>query len=199
MAAINVLAENVREFKDSASFYQWLGKHHNKEAELWIKIHKVDSGLQSITPKEAIDVALCWGWIDAVRKPFDGKSYLQRYTPRGAKSIWSQINVDNVARLVREGRMTRHGLEKVDAAKSDGRWERAYQSGKNMKIPEDLQAAIDAEPKAKEMLGKLNAQNRFALAFRTHNMKTEAGRKKKIAALVEMLKRGETLYPQAKK
>jgi uncharacterized protein YdeI (YjbR/CyaY-like superfamily) len=134
-----------------------------------------------------------------VRKPFDGKSYLQRYTPRGAKSIWSQINVDNVARLVREGRMTRHGLEKVDAAKSDGRWERAYQSGKNMKIPEDLQAAIDAEPKAKEMLGKLNAQNRFALAFRTHNMKTEAGRKKKIAALVEMLKRGETLYPQAKK
>ncbi len=199
MAAINVLAENVREFKDSASFYQWLGKHHNKEAELWIKIHKVDSGLQSITPKEAIDVALCWGWIDAVRKPFDGKSYLQRYTPRGAKSIWSQINVDNVARLVREGRMTRHGLEKVDAAKSDGRWERAYQSGKNMKIPDDLQAAIDAEPKAKEMFGKLNAQNRFALAFRTHNMKTEAGRKKKIAAFVEMLKRGETLYPQAKK
>ncbi len=152
MAAIKVHPESVREFKDAESFYQWLGKHHNKEAELWIKIHKVASGLKSITPKEAIDVALCWGWIDAIRKPFDGKSYLQRYTPRGRKSIWSQINVDNVARLIREGRMTKHGLEKVDAAKSDGRWDRAYQSGRNMKIPDDLQAAIDAEPKAKEML-----------------------------------------------
>ncbi len=199
MAAIKVLPESVREFKDAESFYQWLGKHHNKETELWIKIHKVASGLKSITPKEAIDVALCWGWIDAIRKPFDGKSYLQRYTPRGRKSIWSQINVDNVARLIREGRMTKHGIEKVDAAKSDGRWDRAYQSGRNMKIPDDLQAAIDAEPKAKEMLQKLNAQNRFALAFRTHNMKTVAGRRKKIEAFVEMLKRGETLHPQAGK
>src|SRR5205085_12160654 len=113
-------------------------------------------------------------------------------------SIWSRINVDNVARLIGEGRMTEHGLREGDAAKSDGRWARAYNS-KDMKIPEDLQAAIDAEPKAKAMLTKLSAQNRFALAFRTHNMKTEAGRTKKIAALVAMLKRGETIYPQGKK
>ena len=99
MASIKVDPDNVHEFKDAESFYQWLGKHHDKEAEVWIKIHKVDSGLPSITPKEAIDVVLCWGWIDAVRKGFDDKSYLQRYTPRGRKSIWSQINVDNVARL----------------------------------------------------------------------------------------------------
>ena len=142
---------------------------------------------------------LCWGWIDAVRKGFDDKSYLQRYTPRGKKSIWSQINVDNVARLIEEGRMTEHGLKQVEAAKADGRWDRAYGSGKDMKIPDDLQAAIDAEPKAKEMLEKLSAQNRFALAFRIHNMKTEAGRKKKIETFVEMLKRGETIYPQGKK
>jgi uncharacterized protein YdeI (YjbR/CyaY-like superfamily) len=199
MASIKVDHESVREFKDAESFYKWLGKHHNKEAEIWIKIHKVDPGLKSITPKEAIDVALCWGWIDAVRKPFDGKSYLQRYTPRGKKSIWSQINVDNVARLIQEDRMTKHGLEKVEAAKSDGRWDRAYKSGKNMKSPDDLQAAIDVEPKAKETLEKLSAQNRFALAFRTHNMKTAAGRKRKVEIFVEMLKRGETLYPQAKK
>lgn len=141
-------------------------------------------------------MALCWGWIDAVRKTFDGKSYLQRYTPRGKKSTWSQINVDNVARLIEEGRMTEHGLRQVDAAKTDGRWARAYKSGKEMKIPDDLQAAIDAEPRAKEMLAKLSGQNRFALAFRIHNMKTEAGRKKKIAAFVAMLKRGETIYPQ---
>ena len=199
MASITVDPESVHEFKDSASFSKWLARHYDKQAEVWIKIHKVDSGLRSITPKEAIDVALCWGWIDAVRKPFDGKSYLQRYTPRGRKSIWSQINVDNVARLIQEGRMTMHGLEKVEAAKTDGRWDRAYGSGKHMKIPDDLQAAIDAEPKAKDMLQKLSAQNRFALAFRTHNIKTAVGRKKKIETFVEMLKRGETLHPQAKK
>lgn len=177
-------------------FYDWLGAHHQSEDEVWIKTHKVNSGLASITPKEAIDVVLCWGWIDGVRKGLDDKSFLQRYSPRGKKSIWSKINVDNVARLIEEGRMTEFGLRQVEAAKADGRWDRAYASGKDMQIPDDLQAAIDAEPKAKEMLAKLSAQNRFALAFRTHNMKTEAGRKKKIEAFVEMLKRGETIYPQ---
>jgi uncharacterized protein YdeI (YjbR/CyaY-like superfamily) len=153
----------------------------------------------SITPTEAIDVVLCWGWIDGVRKSLDETSYLQRYSPRGARSIWSQINVSNVARLVREGRMTEHGLKEVEKAKADGRWARAYGSGQKMEIPPDLQAAIDAEPKAKAMLKTLSAQNRFAIAFRTHNMKTEAGRKKKIATIVAMLKRGETFYPQGKK
>ena len=143
-------------------------------------------------------MVLCWGWIDAVRKGWDDKSYLQRYTPRRPKSIWSQINVDNVARLIEAGRMTAHGLKHVEAAQADGRWGRAYGSGKSMPIPNDLQAAIDAEPKARKMLGTLSAQNRFALAFRVHHMKTEAGRKKKIAALVDMLKRGETPHPQKK-
>lgn len=196
MAAVHVDPAKVHEFADSDAFYAWLGKHHDSADELWIKIHKVASGLPSITPKEAIDVVLCWGWIDAIRKSFDDKSYLQRYTPRTSKSIWSQINVDNVARLIEEGRMTVHGLREVAAAKADGRWDRAYGSGKGMAIPDDLQAAIDAEPKAKAMLAKLTAQNRFALAFRTHNMKTAAGRAKKIAGFVAMLKRGETIYPQ---
>src|SRR5829696_8148904 len=190
--------DKVCEFKDADSFYRWLSRRHDKEDEIWIKIHKVDSGLKSITPKEAIDVVLCWGWIDGLRKGFDDKSFLQRYTPRTRKSVWSQINVDTVARLIKEGRMTEHGLRQVDTAKADGRWARAYNS-KDMKVPDDLQAAIDAEPKAKAMLAKLSAQNRFALVFRTHNMKTEAGRKKKIAAFVAMLTRGETIYPQGKK
>ena len=198
MPPTKINPDKVRPFKDADSFYKWLGKHHDKEDEIWIKIHKVDSGLKSITPKEAIDVVLCWGWIDGLRKGLDDKSFLQRYTPRTRKSIWSQINVDNVARLIDEGRMTEHGLKAADAAKSDGRWARAYNS-KDMKIPDDLQAAIDAEPKAKAMLAKLSAQNRFALAFRTQNMKTEAGRAKKIEAFVAMLKRGETIYPQGKK
>jgi len=199
MASIPVDPGKIREFKDAASFYEWLSRHHDSESELWIKIHKVGSGLPSITPKEAIDVVLCWGWIDGVRKPFDAHSYLQRYTPRGRKSIWSQVNVANVDRLIQEGRMTGHGLKAADAAKADGRWDRAYASGKDMQIPEDLQAAIDADPQAKAMLPKLSAQNRFALAFRVHNMKTAAGRKKKIETFVAMLRRGETIYPQREK
>ena len=199
MAPIQVDLDNVREFKDAASFYKWLGTNHDKQHEIWIKIHKTNSGLRSITPKEAIDVVLCWGWIDAVRKGFDDKSFLQRYTPRGRRSIWSQINVDNVARLIEEGRMTGHGLTQVEAAKADGRWARAYKSGKGLAIPDEIQSAIDAEPAAKAMLANLSAQNRFALAFRVHNLKTEAGRKRKIASFVEMLKRGETIYPQRKK
>jgi uncharacterized protein YdeI (YjbR/CyaY-like superfamily) len=199
MPPVKIDPAKVRAFKDAASFYQWLAKHHDKAGEIWIKIHKVDSGLKSITPKEAIDVVLCWGWIDGLRKGLDDRSYLQRYSPRGRKSVWSQINVGNIARLISAGRMTAHGLKHVEAAKADGRWDRAYKAGKDMKIPADLQAAIDAEPKAKVMLAKLSEQNRFALAFRTHNMKTQAGRTKKIETFVAMLKRGETIYPQRKK
>ena len=198
MAPFKVDADKVHEFADADAFYEWLRQHHDSEDEVWIKVHKAGSGLKSITPKEAIDVVLCWGWIDAIRKGLDEKSFLQRYTRRRGKSTWSQINVDNVARLIGEGRMTEHGLRQVEAAKADGRWDRAYRI-KDMAIPDDLQAAIDAAPEAKAMLARLNAQNRFALAFRTHNMKTEAGRRKKIAAFVEMLKRGETIYPQGRK
>lgn len=196
MPPVHVDPAKIREFPDADSFYAWLGEHHDRADEVWIKIHKLGSGLPSITPKEAIDVVLCWGWIDAIRKGFDDKSFLQRYTPRGRKSVWSKINVDNVARLIAEGRMTSHGLAHVEAAKADGRWDRAYGSGKNLKIPQDLQAAIDAEPEAKAMLENLSEQNRFALAFRIHNLKTEDGRKRAIARSVEMLKRGETIYPQ---
>jgi len=198
MASVKVDPDKVRAFGDAGSFYKWLGKNHDKADEIWIKIHKVDSGLKSITPKQAIDVVLCWGWIDGLRKGLDDKSFLQRYTPRTRKSIWSRVNVDNVARLIVEGRMTGHGLREVELAKADGRWARAYNS-KDMTMPADLKAAIDAEPRAKAMFAKLTAQNRFALVFRTHNMKTEAGRKKKIETFVAMLKRGETIHPQGKK
>ncbi|MET3664438.1 YdeI/OmpD-associated family protein [Caulobacter sp. 1776] len=199
MAPIHVDPAHVREFVEADAFYVWLGENHDKAPEVWIKIHKVGSGLPSINAKQAIDVVLCWGWIDGVKKSFDDKSFLQRYTPRGKKSLWSQINVDNVARLIAEGRITAHGLREVEAAKADGRWDRAYGGSRDMKIQDDFQAAIDASPKAKAMQATLSAQNRFALAFRVHNLKTEAGRKKKIAEFVAMLERGETIYPQGKK
>jgi len=198
MAPFPVDPANIREFGDAAAFYVWLGQNHDRADEVWIRIFKVASGVPSIQPKKAIDVCLCWGWIDAIRKGLDEKSYLQRYTPRRGKSIWSKINVDNVARLVEEGRMTEHGLKHVVAAKADGRWDRAYGGSKDMAIPPDLQAAIDAEPDAKAMLARLSAQNRFALAFRLHSIKTDAARQKRIATFVDMLKRGETIYPQGK-
>lgn len=198
MPPVKIDPAKVRSFKDVESFHRWLDRNHDRADELWIKIHKVGSGLTSITPKEAIDVVLCWGWIDGIRKSFDDRSFLQRYSPRGKKSVWSQINVENVARLQKEGRMMPHGLAAVEAAKADGRWAKAYRS-KGAVLPTDLQAAIDAEPKAKAMLAKLSAQNRFALAFRVSNMKTEAGRKKKVADFVAMLKRGETIHPPGKK
>jgi uncharacterized protein YdeI (YjbR/CyaY-like superfamily) len=198
VAAVEVDPDKVHEFVDMGGFYRWLARHHAGEREVWIKIHKVKSGLASITPEQAIHAALCWGWIDGIRKSFDEKSFLQRYSPRGPKSVWSQINIDNVARLIAEGQMTEHGLKQMEAAKADGRWDRAYRV-RGSEIPEDLLAAIDAEPEARAMLEKLTAQNRFALTFRLGNIRTEAGRKKKIADFVAMLKRGETFYPQKAK
>ncbi len=196
MAPVIVDPTKVHAFADAAAFERWLSRHHASESEVWIKLHKVGSGLPSVSAKEAIDVVLCWGWIDAIRKSFDEQSFLQRYTPRGPRSVWSQVNVANVERLLKAGRMTPHGLAHVEAAKADGRWAKAYAAGRALKIPDDLQAAIDARPRARAMLATLTEQNRFALAFRVHHMKTEAGRKRKIEAFVAMLERGETIYPQ---
>jgi uncharacterized protein YdeI (YjbR/CyaY-like superfamily) len=170
--------------------------NHARETELWLKIHKKDSGLPTVTNAQALDVALCWGWIDGLRKSFDARSFLQRYSPRRARSIWSQINRDHVARLTAAGRMTPHGRRQVDAAKGDGRWDAAYAPSRSATIPEDLRAAIEANPRARNTFRTLGRQNLFALAFRTNNMKTPAGRAKKIAALVAMLARGETIAPE---
>ena len=199
MAPVEINPAHVREFADPDSFYRWLAENHAAMPEVWIKIHKRGSGLQSINPEEAIEVVLCWGWIDGIRKRHDDRSFFQRYSPRGRKSVWSKKNVETVGRLIASGRMTQHGLKQVEAAKADGRWDRAYGSGKDLQIPPDLQSAIDADPAARDMLGKLTEQNRFALAFRLHNIKTEAARKRRIEAYVDMLKRGETIYPQKQK
>ena len=141
---------------------------------------------------------LCWGWIDGIRKAFDDRSYLQRYSPRRAKSLWSQINRDHVARLTKAGRMTAHGQQQVDAAKADGRWRSAYAPMRDLDdhFPEDLRKAIDASPRARKTFQTLGRQNLYALAFRTNGMKTPAGRAKKIAALVAMLERGERPHPE---
>jgi uncharacterized protein YdeI (YjbR/CyaY-like superfamily) len=174
-------------------------KNHAREQEVWLRIYKKGSAVPSITTAEALDVVLCWGWIDGIRKALDEVSYLQRYTPRRPKSLWSQINRKHVARLTKAGRMTPHGQRQVDAAKADGRWDSAYASMRSAldgNFPDDLRKAIEANPRAWKTFQSLGRQNLYALAFRTTNMKTPAGRARKIAALVEMLERGETPHPQ---
>ena len=195
MASVRIDPNRVIECKDERAFYAWLRKHWNKETDVWIRIYKLRSGVVSITPAQAIDAALCWGWIDAIRKGGDDVSYLQRYTPRGKKSTWSQINVANVERLTKAGKMQPPGFAQVEAAKADGRWQKAYRMAK-AEAPADLLSAIRADPKALAMYEALSSQNRFALTFRTLAMKTAAGRQKKVEAFVAMLKRGETIHPQ---
>jgi len=200
MAPVNPDPDRIKTFRTEAAFESWLRKNHARETEVWLRIYKKYSGIPSITPAQALDVVLCWGWIDAIRKSFDDESFLQRYTPRRKKSIWSQINRDHVTRLTAAGRMTPHGQKQVDAAKADGRWDAAYapmRSASKDTIPEDLRAAIEASPRARKTFRTLGRRNLFALAFRTNNMKTPAGRVKKIAALVTMLERGETIFPEA--
>ena len=192
-------ALEVRAFRDAAAFERWLARHHDRAAGLWIRIHKKHTGLPTITYAEALDVALCWGWIDGIRKGLDEQSFVQRFTPRRPKSVWSQINREHVARLVAAGRMTPHGQRHVDAARADGRWEAAYAPIRSASVdamPEDLRAAIDASPRALRTFVTLNRQNLFALAYRTNAMKTPAGRARKIASLVAMLERGDTIVPQ---
>jgi len=200
MAQIVPDPDKIRSFSSESDFEKWLRVHHARETELWLKIHKKDSGKRTVTYAQALDVALCWGWIDGIRKAFDADSFLQRFTPRKARSIWSQINREHVARLIAAGRMTPQGQREIDAAKADGRWEAAYapiRSSSSDNLPEDLLAAIQASPRALKTFGGLSRQNLFALRFRTNNMKTPAGRSRKIAQLVEMLARGETIVPQA--
>lgn len=191
--------KTVRTFRTEAAFERWLSRNHARATELWVRIYKKGSGVPSITPAQALDMALCWGWIDGLRKSFDAASFLQRYSPRRPKSIWSQINREHVARLVAAGRMTPHGQRQVDAAKADGRWDAAYapiRSASRENIPADLRAAIDASPRARKTFQRLGRMNLFALGFRTNNMKTPEGRARKIAALVAMLERGETIVPE---
>ena len=195
--------KRIRTFRNQKAFETWLRANHARESELWLKIHKKGSGLPSVTPDEAIDAALCWGWVDGLRKGFDEQSFLQRFTPRGARSVWSQINRDRIARLTDAGRMTPHGQRHVDAAKADGRWDAAYapiRSASESTMPDDLLRAIKANPRALATFQSLNRMNLFALTYRTNIMKTPAGRAKKIASLVAMLERGEVIVPpKAKK
>ena len=188
-------------FKTAKSFETWLKKHHANSDGLWLLIAKKGADETSVTYPEAVEIALCWGWIDGQKKGLDDQHFLQRFTPRRARSIWSKINVDKVAALIAAGRMQPAGQAQIDAAKADGRWQQAYDGARTSTVPDDLQAALDAEPKAKAFFATINATNRYAVLWRVQTAVRPETRAKRIAQLVEMLARGEVIHifkPKAK-
>ena len=199
MAPVIPNPRRVRSFRSEVAFETWIKSNYARETELWIKFFKKASGITSITYPQALDVALCWGWIDGLRKSFDDKAFLQRFTPRRPKSVWSQINRGHVARLTKAGRMTPQGQRQIDAAKADGRWAAAYapiRMASIRAIPTDLMIAIKTNPRALRTFRTLGGMNLFDLAYRTSRMRTAAGRERKVAELVAMLARGESIVPE---
>ena len=181
-------------FKTAKAFETWLKKHHATSDGLWLKIAKKGADEPSVTYPQAVEIALCWGWIDGQKKGLDDQHFLQRFTPRRARSIWSKINVDKVAALTEAGRMQPAGQAQIDAAKADGRWAQAYDGAKTSTVPDDLQAALDANPEAREFFATVNASNRYAVLWRVQTAVKPETRAKRIAQLVEMLARGEVVH-----
>jgi uncharacterized protein YdeI (YjbR/CyaY-like superfamily) len=192
--SIDQLADTPTVFESAKAFETWLKRHHATSAGLWLQIAKRGAIDASVTYLEAVEIALCWGWIDGQKKGLDEQYFLQRFTPRRARSVWSKINVDKVAALIEAGRMQAPGLAQVEAAKADGRWARAYDGARTSVVPEDLIAALDAAPKAKAFFSTINATNRYAVLWRIQTAVKAETRARRIAQLVEMLGRGETVH-----
>jgi uncharacterized protein YdeI (YjbR/CyaY-like superfamily) len=185
----------VLPFASKKKWADWLARQHDKSTGVWLKIAKKDAGIASVTYDEALDVALCYGWIDGQKKGFDEQFWLQKFTPRGPKSIWSKINTEKAERLIASGEMQPAGLRAIELAKQDGRWETAYAGQKTISVPKDLQAALDKNKKAKAFFATLNSVNRYAILFRIHNAKRPETRARRIQQFVEMLERGEKIHP----
>lgn len=181
------------QFESKKKFADWLAKNYEVSAGVWLKIAKKATGIPTVTYTEALDVALCYGWIDGQRNSFDDQYFLQKYTPRRSKSIWSKINVGHVERLIKSGEMKPAGLKAVEAAKQDGRWAAAYDGQRNMSVPEDFQSALEKNKKAKAFFETLTRSRRFAFLSRITTAKKAETREKRIRQFVEMLAKGETL------
>ena len=179
-------------FESKKKFAEWLAKNHDKSAGAWLKLAKKDAEILSVTYKEAVNVALCYGWIDGQAKSFDDKYWLVKFTPRRPKSIWSQINTKRVEQLIASGEMKPSGLKAVEAAKQDGRWDAAYASQKNISVPADFQSALSKNEKAKTFFESLTSAKRYSFLFRIETAKKAETRMKRILQFVEMLEKGET-------
>jgi uncharacterized protein YdeI (YjbR/CyaY-like superfamily) len=184
----------VHAFATAADFDAWLAAEHDRAPGVFVKIAKKSAGIASITAAEAVEVALCHGWIDGRGNRVDDDWFTVRYTPRRAKSVWSQKNVETVARLIADGRMRPAGLAAVEAAQADGRWDRAYAGQATITVPDDLAAALAAEPAADAFFAGLDRTNRYAVLWRVHTAGTPQTRAKRIAACVQMLAEGRTWH-----
>ena len=197
MAVAEIMAKDglpILFFETQADFESWLDQNHARSKGIWLKLAKKGTGIRSISRQEALDAALCYGWIDGQAKSIDDMHWLQRYTPRRPKSKWSKINCQRAMELEAEGRMKPAGLREVQAAKEDGRWEQAYASPKNIEVPEDLRQMLEERPEAKALFDRLDSRNRYVILYRIHDAKRPETRRKRIEKFVDMLSEGKTIY-----
>jgi uncharacterized protein YdeI (YjbR/CyaY-like superfamily) len=185
----------IQTFEGKKDWAVWLGKNHSTSSGVWLKLARKASGIQSVTYDEALEVALCYGWIDGQRKSHDETSFLQKFTRRGPRSIWSKINTEKALRLIESGKMKPAGLKAVESAKQDGRWDAAYASQSKAVPPEDLQTELDRNAKAKAFFATLDSRNRYAILHRIHTAKKAETRAKRIEQFVRMLEKKEKIYP----
>ncbi|MET9859491.1 YdeI/OmpD-associated family protein [Streptomyces smyrnaeus] len=182
-------------FESAEAFQAWLGENHAVSPGIWLKLRKKGPGIVALDYAQALDVALCYGWIDGQKSKFDDQWWLQRFTPRKPRSKWSKINRDKVAALIEQGRMHPQGQAEVDRAKADGRWEAAYDGAKTATVPDDLAAALTAVPAAATFFETLDRRNRYAILYRVQDAKKPETRARRIEKYIAMLAKGETLYP----
>jgi uncharacterized protein YdeI (YjbR/CyaY-like superfamily) len=182
-------------FANAGEWEAWLEENHDRSGGVWLKLAKKSSGIASVSNDEALDVALCFGWINARRESLDDDYYLQRYTPRRARSKWSRINVDKVAELAAAGRMRPAGLAEVERAKADGRWEAAYEPPSRMRVPEDLERELAARPRAREQFDSLDSASRYAILYGLDDAKRPETRARRLAKFVARLEAGERTFP----
>ena len=184
----------ILSFASRAAWDAWLAEHHMSSKGLWLKIAKKGSGIDTVSYAEALDVALCYGWIDGQKAAFDDGCWLQRFTPRRPRSKWSKVNCDRATELMRKGEMKPAGLQEVERAKADGRWDAAYQPQSMAEVPDDLQAALDRDPKAREFFATLDRANRYAILYRIQDAKRPETRARRIDQYVAMLSEGKKLH-----
>jgi len=187
--------DQVLHFDDAAAWQRWMEMSHASSGGVWLRIAKQGAQQPSVSHPEALEVALCYGWIDALKRNDGAHHWLQRFTPRAARSIWSKVNRDKVEALISAGRMKPAGQREIDRARADGRWDAAYDSGRTSTVPPDLQAAFDASPKAAAFFATLDSTNRYAVLFRLQTAKRPETRERRLRQFVEMLARGEKLHP----
>ena len=184
----------IRAFKTQKDFSVWLERNHGKSTGLWVRLAKKDSGIKSITYPDAVEVALCYGWIDALKLPENEMTWLQRFLPRRPRSLWSKINTERAIALIESGRMQPPGLAEIERARADGRWESAYDSPSRAKVPPEFQSELDRNPRAQAFFETLDRVNRYAIIWRIQTAREGEARQRRVRSLIEMLEKGEKLH-----